>query len=108
MRHSYKKMVVYDPGNREVRACRLIKAEHLFNDRMYEAAFWDLYNGMDRTTCTVIGVTITGDTYQLSPAPYKKYIKEDAASMQFIDHGELVSAMLKYQTKHKLWSKDYD
>lgn len=108
MRHSYKKMVVYDPAQREVKACKLIDADHLFNNKVYDTTFWDLYSEMDRTTCTVIGVTVTGDTYQLSPAPYKKYIKEDAASMQFIDHSDLLSAMLSYQKKHNLWSKDYD
>lgn len=101
-------MVAYNPTGGEVTFCKLIDAESLFNYRIYAEAFWEVYMAMDKTSNIVVGVTVTGDTYQLSPAPYKKYIKEDANSMQYIDRSKFLSAVAKYQTKHNLWSRDYD
>lgn len=104
MRHCYKKMVAYNPSDNEVVACKLLDSEMIFDSKAYDEAFYSILMSVDRVTCIIIGVSLTGDMYQLSPVTYGSYIKEDSGSIAFLDKPKLLCAISKYQTAHNLWN----
>lgn len=108
MRHSYKKIVAYNPVKSEVTSCKLVPESALFNGKAVERIFWEVYDGTDTKENLVIGVSITNDLYQIAPTSYDKYIKEDGNTVKHIDKSKFLVACSKYQTKHNLWSNEYD
>lgn len=108
MRHWYKKIFAYNPTENKVTVLKIMPESALFNSRMMGEGFWEVYNAADHTSTIIIGASLTNTYYQLSPAPYGTYIKEDAGSMEMIDRIKLLGAISRYQTEHKLWSNDYD
>lgn len=96
-------MVAYNPSDNEVVACSLLSDDLIFDSKAYDEAFYNILFSVDRTVCIIIGVSLTGDLYQLSPVSYGTYVKEDSTTVKFIDKAKLLCAIADYQTKHDLW-----
>ena len=104
MRHCYKNIVAYNPVQHVVSACTLVPIDDIFNSKALDEAFYRVYEdeAVDKTTDMIIGITITGDTYQLSRAAYGTYIKEDDKSIEFINRSKLFVALDKFKIDNNI------
>lgn len=107
MRHSYKKIVAYNPVKNVVTGCALVPAEMLFRSKAVEKLFWQVYNEANMGENLIIGVGITDELYQIAPTSYDKYIKEDNTTIKHINRSKFLVACAKYQRENNLWSSDY-
>ena len=102
MKHNYKKIIAYDPANNTVTFYKKIPEDLIFDPKASDEAFYDVFLNVDRVTNMIIGVSLTGDMYQLSPAVYGTYIKEDSRSISFISRSKLLSAIADFQKKNNI------
>lgn len=102
MRHSYRKIVAYNPAENIVTHCKKMNSDDIFDSKASDEAFYDVYMSVDRVTNIIIGISLTGDMYQLSPAGYGTYIKEDEKSLSFINRSKLLVAIADFQKKHNI------
>lgn len=102
MRHCYKNIVAYNAAENIVTACCVVPESALFDNKASDEAFYDVYLSVDRVTDMIIGVTISGNMYQLSPAGYGTYVKEDEKSVGFINRSRLLVAIADYKKKHNI------
>lgn len=72
-------------------------------ERFSDEAFYRILALANRTTDIIIGKTIGGNFFQLSPTAYGSYIKEDAVSIRkYINIGKLLVAIADYQKKKNI------
>lgn len=102
MKHSYRRIVAYNPSENVVTAMEVIDPENIFYNSVYQKAFKDVYEQADVSTDMIIGVGLARELYQLSPAPYSNYIKEDTETMKFIDRSKFFRAVDVYHAKYKI------
>lgn len=102
MRHNYRKMLAYDPVKKEVKIYRTFRERDIFNGQKYDEVFYEIWALSDHTTQVVLGLSLSGDMYQLSPASYGRYVKEDMYSAQTINKGSVLRAVAEYIMKNKL------
>ena len=102
MRHAYKKIVAYNPAENVVTSCKKVPEDAIFDSKASDEAFYDVYMSVDKVTNMIIGVSITGNMYQLSPAGYGTYVKEDERSLEFINKSKLLVAISDYMKKHNI------
>ena len=107
MKHSYRRIVAYNPAKNEVTAMEVIDPEMIFYTSVYTKAFHDVYDKADTTNEMIIGVGLARELYQLSPAPYSNYIKEDTDTMKFIDRSKFFRAVDVYHMKNNIPYPDY-
>lgn len=107
MKHSYRKIVAYDPSRNVVTAMEVLKPDLIFCKSYYQKAFHDIYDKADKGREMIIGVGLARELYQLSPAPYSNYIKEDVSTMKFIDRNKFFRAVDVYHIKNKIPFPDY-
>ena len=102
MRHAYSKIVAYDPANNQIACCLKVDADMMMDEKASDEAFYNVYLAVDRVSNIIIGITITGDMYQLSPAVYGTYVKEDARSLSFINRPRLLVAIADYMKRNNI------
>lgn len=102
MRHNYKRILSYDPVSKEVKQYRALGEEYLFNERLYDEVFYEIWALSNHTTEVTLGFSLTGDMYQLSPAPYGTYVREDLYSAQTIKKGSVLTAIADFKKKNNL------
>lgn len=104
MRHCYRSIVAYNAADNAVSACTPVSIDDIFNSKALDEAFYSVYNNesVDKTTDMIVGITITGDMYQLSPAAYGTYIKEDDKSIEFINRSKLLVAIDKFKIANNI------
>ena len=107
MKHSYRRIVAYNPSKNEVTAMEVIDPDKIFYTSVYQKAFKDVYEKADISNEMIIGVGLARELYQLSPAPYSNYIKEDTDTMKFIDRGKFFRAVDVYHMKNNIPYPDY-
>lgn len=107
MKHNYRKIVAYNPAKNEVTAMQVIGPENIFYPSVYQKAFRDVYEKADIANDMIIGVGIARELYQLSPAPYSNYIKEDTDTMKFIDRPKFFRACDIFHQKNNIPYPDY-
>ena len=102
MRHNYKRMFSYNPVEKEVTNYRPLGEAYLFREMLYEEVFWQIWALSDHGREVILGMSLNGDLYQLSPASYGSYIKEDLYSAQTIHKGAVLTAIATYKKKLNL------
>lgn len=102
MRHNYRKMIAYDPVKKEVKDYRSLGQEYIFNGQKYDEVFYELWALSNHTTEVLLGISLSGDLYQLSPASYGRYVKEDFYSAQTINKGSVLRAVSEYIMRNNL------
>lgn len=102
MRHAYRKIVAYNPADNVISNCIKISEEVIFDSKASDEAFYDVYMSVDKVTNMIIGISLTGNMYQLSPAGYGTYVKEDEKSLSFINRPRLLVAISDYMKKHNI------
>ena len=102
MNKIYKKLIAYNPTKNEVSYIRLLTYGEATSERASNAAFYDIYELIDRKNTIIIGMTIGGDYLQLSPAAYGTYIKENASSVKFLNKGRMLCAIEQYHRKKRM------
>lgn len=103
MKHCYRNIVAYNPNDNVVTSCVKMGEETLFDSKASDEAFYDVFMTVDRVTDIIIGVSLTGDMYQLSPAAYGTYIKEDSKSMCFLNKSKILVAIADYKKKNRMF-----
>lgn len=107
MRHNYSRMLSYDPAKKEVIRYRALGEDYLFKDKWYDEVFYEIWALSNHTTEVVLGFSVSGDMYQLSPASYGKYVKEDIYSAQTIPKGAVLAAISRYKLKNNIPFDEY-
>lgn len=111
MNKVYKKIIAYNPTTNSVSQIKLLTYSEATDGKASDDAFYDVYNNMDKQHEIVVGVSAYGNYYQLSPAGYGTYIKENEGSMKFINKGKMLVAVADYHKKfripYSLW-EEYD
>lgn len=107
MKHSYRKIVAYNPAKNEVTAMVCIEPDKIFYNSVYQKAFHDVYDQADTANEMIIGIGIARELYQLSPAPYSNYIKEDVDTMKFVDRSKFFRACDIFHMKNNIPYPDY-
>lgn len=102
MRHNYKQLIAYDPADNRVTVYKFLGEEYLFEEKKLDTAFYEVYYKTNRMNEMVLGISVGGDLYQLSPASYGTYIKEDATSTRFLSMGKILCAITKYKEQHNI------
>lgn len=103
MNKLYVKVVAYNPVTNVVTALERIDIDDDEYNRLSDEAFYRVLALANRTTDIIIGKTIGGNFYQLSPTVYGSYIKEDASSIKkFIQINKLLVAIADYHKKHNI------
>lgn len=102
MRHNYRRMLIYDPVKKKVIKYRPLAEKYIFQSGWYEEVFNSLWEISDHNREVVLGFSLNGDLYQLSPADYGTYIKEDLYSAQTIPKGSVLAAIARYKQQHNL------
>lgn len=102
MRHNYKQIVAYDPAENRVSVYKALGEEYLFEEKKLDTAFYEVYYKTNRMNEMIIGISVGGDLYQLSPANYGTYIKEDSTSIRFLHKGKVLCAIIDYKKKHNI------
>lgn len=96
MRHNYKCILAYDPVKKEVTNYCGLGEEYIFHGDYYDEIFYEVWALANHQTSVVLGLSLTGDMYQLSPAQYGTYVKEDLFSAQTIKKGSVLTAIAKF------------
>lgn len=107
MKHSYRKIVAYNPAKNIVTVMEVIDPDKIFYNSVYQKAFHDVYAKADTTNEMIIGIGLATELYQLSPAPYSNYIKEDVDTMKFIDRSKFFRACDIFHQKNNIPYPDY-
>lgn len=102
MNKIYKKIVIYNPARNFVSKIRLLTYEQASDAKASDMVFYDVYSQMDKAHEIVVGVSVFNNYYQLSPAGYLTYIRENENSMKFINKGKMLCAIEKYHREHRL------
>ena len=102
MRHNYKCICAYDAQENRVTVYKALGEEYLFEEKMLDTAFYEVYYKTNRMNEMVLGVSVGGDLYQLSPANYGTYIKEDSTSTRFLKKGRVLCAITDYKLKNNI------
>ena len=103
MKKLYVKIVAYNPTEDRVTAYIKIDTERDDYERFSDEAFYRVLALANRTTDMIIGRTIGGNFFQLSPTAYGSYIKEDAVSVRkYINTSKLLVAIAKYQKEKNI------
>lgn len=103
MKHCYRNIVAYNPTDNVVTACKVVSEDALFDSKASDEAFYDVFMTVDRVKDIIIGVSLTGDMYQLSPAVYGTYVKEDSRSMNLLNKSRILVAIADYKKKHRMF-----
>lgn len=107
MRHNYGRILAYDPVEDRVTVYKPLGEEYLFEDKKLDEVFYEVLAKTDRLNELVLGFSLTGDMYQLSPAPYGTYVKEDFYSAQKINKNRVLAAVSRYKLQHRLPFDEY-
>lgn len=102
MRHNYRRMLAYNPVKKEVTQYKPLGEDFIFRDKWYDEIFFTLWNNSNHTTEVILGISLNGDLYQLSPAAYGGYVKEDIYSAQTISKGAVLAAIATYKKNHNM------
>lgn len=102
MNKLYKTIVGYNPCKKKVTFYRHLTYEEAIDDKLSDDAFYGVFEAIDPRQEMVVGVTIAGNYYQLSPSGYKTYIKENAKTMEGIHKGALLTAIIKYKEEKRI------
>lgn len=102
MRHNYKQIIAYDPADNKVTAYKFLGEQYIFAEKELDAEFYKIYYGTNRMNEMILGISVGGDLYQLSPANYGTYIKEDSTSTRFLKKGRILCAITEYKKKHNI------
>lgn len=102
MNKVYRKFVVYCPTSDTISLLKKIPYETAIDEKASDEAFYDVWEQVNRSREIVVGVTLGGDFYQLSPAAYGTYVKESWNSMRYINRPRLLCAIARYQTQHHI------
>lgn len=105
MRHNYRRMLAYNPVKKEVTVYRAFTEDDIFDSQLYDETFYEVWALSNHTTETVIGFSLTNDIYQLSPAGYGTYVKEDYYAGGGINKGAVLTAIAEYKKKNNV---DFD
>ena len=95
-------MVGYNPCKKEVTFYRHLTYDEAIDPKLSDDAFYGVLEAINPAKEMVVGITIAGNYYQLSPANYKTYIKENAKTMENIHKGALLTAIIKYKESHRI------
>lgn len=107
MRHNYGRILAYDPAENRVTVYKPLGEEYIFEDKMLDEAFYEVLAKTNRMNEVVLGFSLTGDMYQLSPAGYGTYVKEDIYSAQKINKSKVLTAISTYKEQHNLSFEEY-
>ena len=102
MNKVYKKLVVYCPTDNSISWLEKVPYVVAIDEMASDDVFYHVWDLVNRSREIVVGVTLGGDFYQLSPAQYGTYIKESWSSMELIDRPKLLCAIAQYQESHKM------
>lgn len=102
MNKIYKKIVAYNPAKNVVSNIHLLTYSEATDGKASDGAFYSVYDKLDRGKEIVVGISICGNYYQLSPAAYGTYIKENENSMKFINKGKMLCAIADYHKRTRL------
>lgn len=102
MRHNYRRIVAYDPVSDRVTVCKELGEDYIFQEKWLDEAFYEVLGKTDRMNEVVLGFSLANDMYQLSPAPYGTYVKEDFYTAQDINKSRVLVAVDKYRQKHHI------
>lgn len=102
MRHNYKCIVAYDPAENQITFYKGLGEEYLFEEKLLDTAFYEVYYNTNKMNEMILGISVGGDLYQLSPASYGTYIKEDSTSTRFLKKGRVLCAITAYKQKHDI------
>lgn len=98
-------MLAYNPVKKEVTVYRAFTEDDIFDSQLYDETFYEVWALSNHTTETVIGFSLTNDIYQLSPAGYGTYVKEDYYAGGSINKGAVLTAIAEYKKKNNV---DFD
>lgn len=107
MKHSYRRIVAYNPAQNIITAMEVFSPDKIFLDSVFQKGFRDVYAKADVANDMIIGVGVARELYQLSPASYSNYIKEDTDTMKFIDRNKFFRAVDVYHQKNNIPYPDY-
>ena len=102
MNKVYKKLVVYNPISGQISWIEKIPYEIAIDEKASDEVFYHVWDLVNRSREIVVGVTLGGDFYQLSPAGYGTYIKESWNSMELVDRPKLLCAIARHQESHRM------
>lgn len=102
MNKVYKKIVVYCPTSNTISHLVLVPYSIAVDEKDSDELFYAVWQGVDRRREIVIGITIGGNFYQLSPTQYGTYIKESWNAMKLIDKSRLLCCIAQYQIDNKI------
>lgn len=102
MNKVYRKIVAYNPATNKVSCLKMLPYEVAIDDKASDEAFFEVYMQTDKVSEMVVGVSIGGDIYQLSPASYGTYIKENSSTMGFINKGRFLVAVADFHKKNRI------
>lgn len=102
MNKVYRKIVAYNPSTNTVSCLKMLPYEMAIDDKASDEAFFEVYMQTDKVAEMVVGVSIGGDIYQLSPASYGTYIKENSSTMGFINKSKFLVAVASYHKKNNI------
>lgn len=108
MNKVYKKIFIYRPGEDKVTFLKRLPYGVAADQWASDEAFYDVYKRADHKREIVVGESIFNNYYQLSPAAYGTYIKENASSMKFINMGKMRCSLVRYIEEHHLSWEDFD
>ena len=102
MNKVYKKLVIYCPTEDKISWLEKVPYETAVDEKASDEVFFHVWDLVNRSREILVGVTLGGECYQLSPAGYGTYIKESWKSMQMVDKPRLLCAIASYQKSHKI------
>lgn len=107
MRHNYGRILAYDPIEDRVTVYKALGEEYLFEDKKLDEVFYEVLAKTDRMNELVLGFSLTGDLYQLSPAGYGTYVKEDYWSAVKLNRSKILTAIARYKERHNMKFDEY-
>lgn len=102
MRHNYRQIVAYDPVDNKVTVYKALGEEYIFEGKKLDEVFYEVLAKTNRMNELVLGFSLSGDMYQLSPAGYGTYVKEDIYTAKMISRGRILTAIATYKKEHHL------
>lgn len=107
MRHNYGRILAYDPVEDRVTVYKPLGEEYIFADKKLNEVFYEVLAKTNRMNEVVVGFSLTGDLYQLSPAGYGTYVKEDFWTGTMFNKSKILAAIARYKTEHNLPFDEY-
>lgn len=103
MKKVYKQIVAYNPSDDVITVFRRLDITAPGYERIADETFFRVFAMANKTSEIVLGKTVGGDFYQLSPTPYSSYIKEDSTTVnRYINKSKLLCAIAKYQKEKNI------